>query len=193
MTGLGSWFDVIEDDRNEIKEGQTDIPDNRPEPDGPLVKELFEQNITAEMICSVFDKLKDEETSFEFGGEIISRESHLRENVIKNCEKLIKEISETVPSNQFKHVGLLITEGNGLSFMDAEFESLEGEIDVTDLTWEDWMGMHIHPVSLNFMNEEDIAYTLLVHMTTQGDDKDEVNGRVAFKVLMDSIKSIEED
>ncbi len=193
MSGFGSWFNVVDNDTKEIKQDQTDIPDLRPEPDGPLVKDLFERNITDEMILDVYNEVKDKEASFEFGGEIIPRADNLRTAVTSNCSNLIKEIKETDPSTEFKHVSIFMTDGNGLFFMDAESMPLDGEIDVTNLTWEDWMGMHIHPTSLEFMEESKLAYTLLVHMTSQGDSKDEVNGKVAFKVLMESIKSIEEN
>lgn len=160
-------------------------------PDGPTVKALFERNITDKLIIDVFNNIKNENPSFSFGNETIVRPNHLRSGVISQCNGILDEIKNSNASKQFEHVALLITHGNGLFFVDHESQHIDDIIDTSVLTWEDWLGMKIHPVCLDFLDEPTIAYVILTHMTLSGDNKNEVNGKVAAKILLDALQTIE--
>lgn len=160
-------------------------------PDGPTVKMLFERNITDNIIIDVFNKVKTDNTTFSFGNDEIFRQSHLRSGIIPQCSTILNEIKESEISKEFEHVAILVTEGNGLFFLDHESNHIDELIDLSILTWEDWLGMKIHPICFDFLDESVVAYTILTHMTISGDNKIEVNGKVAAKILLDALKSIE--
>jgi hypothetical protein len=160
-------------------------------PDGPTVKALFERKITDNIIIDVFNKVKTENPNISFGNEIIFRQPHLRSGIISQCSNILEEIKNSEVSKEFQHVALLVTSGNGLFFLDHESNHIDDLIDLSILTWEDWLGMKIHPVCFDFLDESTVAYTILTHMTLFGDTKNEVNGRVASKILLDALKLIE--